>query len=68
MLESVENPSNIFEHITMDFIMPLPVSERGYDGIFAIVDRFSRFCRFIPCKSTCSAVDVANMFFEHWVC
>ena len=48
--------------------MPLPESDRGYDAIFSIVDRFSRFVQFIPCKSTCNAVDVATMFFERWVC
>jgi hypothetical protein len=52
----------------MDFIMPLPVSTRGYDAIFSIIDRFSRTCRFIPCHSTISASDVADLFFEHWVC
>lgn len=48
--------------------MPLPASERGYDAIFSIVDRFSRLVRFIPCKSTLTAADCADLFFEHWVC
>ena len=43
----------------MDFIMPLPSTARGFDGIFTIVDRFSRLVRFVPCKSTCTAADVA---------
>ncbi len=24
--------------------------------------------RFVPCSSTLTAVDAANLFFEHWVC
>ena len=48
--------------------MPLPVSDRGFDAIFTIVDRFSRFVQFVPCMSTCTAADVATMFFEHWIC
>ncbi len=32
----------------MDFIVNLPVSKRGYDGIMTIVDRFSRLVKFIP--------------------
>ncbi len=32
------------------FIMPLPMTERRFDGIFTLVDRFSRLVRFIPCK------------------
>lgn len=39
----MENPNAAFEHVSMDFIMPLPVSDRGFDAIFSIVDRFSRF-------------------------
>lgn len=48
--------------------MHLPVSNRGYDSIFTIVDRFSRLVRFIPCHTAISAEDVASLFFEHWVC
>lgn len=48
--------------------MNLPVSSRGYDAIFSIVDRFSRMVRFIPCHSNLTAQDAAALFFEHWVC
>lgn len=59
LLQPPENPERPFLHCTMDFIMPLPITKRGFDGIFTIVDRFSRLVRFVPCKSTCTAVDVA---------
>ena len=52
----------------MDFITHLPCSFRGFDSIFTIVDIFSRFARFIPCKTSINAVEVANLFFEEWVC
>ena len=48
--------------------MNLPVSIRGYDAIFTMVDRFSRLVRFVPCKSDLDAVEAAKLFFEHWVC
>jgi hypothetical protein len=64
----VENPGKPFEHVTMDFITHLPVSTRGHDAIFSIIDRFSRICRFIPCSSSMSAFDCAQLFWEHWVC
>ncbi len=35
--------------------MSLPVSERGYDAIFTVVDRFSRLVRFVPCSSDITA-------------
>lgn len=47
--------------------MSLPTSN-GFDAIFTIVDRFSRYVKFIPCNTTCSASDVADMFFRHWIC
>ena len=57
-----------FEHVTMDFVVQLPTSERGYDAIFSIIDRFSRVARFIPCHTSISALECANLFFEHWIC
>ena len=52
----------------MDFVVQLPTSTRGFDAIFLIVDRFSRVTRFIPCSTSCTALDAARLFFEHWVC
>ena len=52
----------------MDFVTHLPVSTRGHDAIFSIIDRFSRLCRFIPCSSSMSALDCAQLFSEDWVC
>ena len=52
----------------MDFVTHLPVSTRGFDAIFSIIDQFSSLCRFIPCHTAMSAIDCANLIFEHWVC
>ena len=52
----------------MDFVTHLPVTTRGFDTIFSIIDRFSRYCLFIPMLGTSSALDCANMFFKHWIC
>jgi hypothetical protein len=43
----------------MDFIVGLPTSTRSFDGIFSIVDRFSRMVRFIPIHSNIDAPGVA---------
>ena len=51
----------------MDFITHLPVSN-GFDSIFTIVDRFSKYVRFIPIKSTADAPSIAQLFFDNWVC
>ena len=52
----------------MDLVTHLPTSTRGYDAIFSIIDQFLRLCRFIPCNTLMTAVDCANLFWEHWVC
>ena len=64
----MENPDRPFQHVTMDFVVGLPESTRGFDAIFSIVDRFSRVCKFIPCSTLLTALEAANLFFEHWVC
>ncbi len=52
----------------MDFITCLPETARGVDGIFTVVDRFSKYCVLIPYTCTMTAEDVARLFFDHVVC
>lgn len=54
--------------MTMDFITHLPVTTSGADAIFSIIDRFSKFCMFIPIVGECSALECARLFFANWVC
>jgi IS30 family transposase len=45
-------------------IVGLPV-DGGKDAILVIVDSFSKYDIMIPCSSTVTAKDVANLFLEH---
>ena len=51
----------------MDLITYLPTPE-GFYLVFTIVDRFSKYITFIPCKATCTAPDLARLFFDNIVC
>lgn len=52
----------------MDFITHLPLTDRGYDAILTVVDRFSKLCILVPCATNIDAETTARVFFEHVVC
>ena len=52
----------MFEECTMDIITHLPITERGCDAIATFVDRMSKYVCFVPCKSTISAEELAQLF------
>ncbi len=52
----------------MDFITQLPLTERGYDCIITIVDKFSKMVCLVPATSAMDAATCARLFFDNWVC
>jgi hypothetical protein len=48
----------------MDFITGLPKSTKKNDAIMVMVDKLSKSTHFVPIKSTCKAIDIANIFMK----
>ncbi|MCO5595463.1 hypothetical protein L7F22_049506 [Adiantum nelumboides] len=46
----------------MDFIFDLPRTQSGHDGIWTIIDRFSKQAHFIPVKKTVKPDHLARLF------
>src|SRR5947208_9552012 len=49
----------------MDFITQLPRTRTGFDAIIIFVDIFSKMVHFAPTKTTATAPDTAQLFFNH---
>ena len=61
-------PSHPWDSIYMDFVGAFPVSKRGQDYLYVVVDRFNKMCVLIPCKKKINVEKTANFFFQRvWV-
>jgi hypothetical protein len=50
-LQSLPIPTWKWEDISMDFIVGLPRTVKGYDSIWVIVDRLTKIAHFLPVKT-----------------
>ena len=63
-LKPLEIPAGPWEWITMDFITGLPLSN-GYSAILVVVDHFSKQAIFIPCQTSTTSIDLAEILLQH---
>ena len=65
-LHHAEVPVRRWQEINVDFITGLALTERGYDAIMTVTDRFSKMVHFIPLKFKGSdSQKIARLFIDH---
>nr|GFA85214.1 putative reverse transcriptase domain-containing protein [Tanacetum cinerariifolium] len=56
-----------WDNITMDFVTKLPKSSQGYDNIWVIVDRLTKFAIFTPIRETDHMDKLARIYLKEVV-
>jgi Chromo (CHRromatin Organisation MOdifier) domain/Integrase core domain len=65
LLQPLSTPTRNWEQVTMDFIVQLPVTRKGFDSIVVFVDRLTKRAIFCPTNTTITAPEVAKIFFNN---
>jgi RNase H-like domain found in reverse transcriptase/Integrase zinc binding domain len=65
LIQPLTPPTRKWMSITMDFITPLPKTDRGSAGLFVVVDRLSKLIRIAAPPANVTAPEVARLFHTH---
>ncbi|GJS12139.1 reverse transcriptase domain-containing protein [Tanacetum coccineum] len=67
LLVQPDIPEWKWENITMDFITKLPKTAAGYDSIWVIVDRLTKFAHFLPMREMDSTEKLTRLYMKEIV-
>ena len=55
LLQPLSVSNRQWEFISMNFIVTLPRTQKGFDSVFVVVDKLTKVAQFIPTTTTVSA-------------
>jgi hypothetical protein len=64
-LQSLSIPTWKWEDISMDFIVGLPRTAKGFNSIWVIIDRLTKIAHFIPVKVKYTVATYAELYIAH---
>ncbi|GAA5874668.1 hypothetical protein JCM1840_007442 [Sporobolomyces johnsonii] len=66
LLQPLPAPSRPWSSIALDFIVKLPTTPHGNDSILVVIDRFTRYAHFIPCREAgTDSARFAQLFYRY---
>jgi len=64
LLQPLPLPVWKWDHITMDFVVGMPWTQKHHDAISMVVDRFTKLAHFLPMKIVFNAEQLAELYIE----
>lgn len=64
LLQPLPIPPQPWHTVSLDFIVELQPTTKGFATILTVVDHFTRMAHFIPLKKLPSAIEMAHIFFK----
>jgi hypothetical protein len=68
LLQLLKIPEWKWEEITMDFIVGLPRTRKGYNSIWVVVDRLTKVAHFILVNTTYSRARLIELYISRIIC
>ena len=60
-------PDKCGDSVAIDFVGPLPL-DNGFDCIVTFTDHLGSDVRIVPCKTSLTSEELADIFFQNWYC
>ncbi len=64
LLQPLQNPEEQWSSVSFDFVMQLPKTEKGHDGILVVVDRLKKMTGFVPTTTQVGAKETSELFLK----